>query len=176
MARRRQRRWALDGTELNLAAMLDMAFQLLMFFVLTFSPAPIESQIRMLMPSPHPVTGIGSVSRWPSASESGADIPAADSPDDRSITITVLGTPDGRVRDLAVDRDIVADLPSLGTQFRKAMSEAGSPCRVVLQVDANLQYQDLLNVIEICTPGRAEGELPVEKLTFVELRDNKKLR
>jgi hypothetical protein len=80
------------------------------------------------------------------------------------------------VQDLAVDRDIVADLPSLGTQFRKAMSEAGSPCRVVLQVDANLQYQDLLNVIEICTPGRAEGELPVEKLTFVELRDNKKLR
>lgn len=171
MARRRQRRWALDGTELNLAAMLDMAFQLLMFFVLTFSPAPIESQIHMLMPAPHPVTGIGSVSDPPLA---GA--PANDDRGDRSITVTVLGSPDGRVRDMAVDRDIVADLPALGAQFRKAMVEAGAPCKVVLQVDANLQYQDLLNVLEKCTPGRAEGELAIEKLTFVELRDNTKLR
>jgi biopolymer transport protein ExbD len=28
--------------ELNLAAMLDMAFQLLTFFILTFKPAPVE--------------------------------------------------------------------------------------------------------------------------------------
>ena len=48
--------------ELNLAAMLDMAFQLLTFFILTFKPAPVEGQIDVRMPPPKPVTqkaGVG---------------------------------------------------------------------------------------------------------------------
>ncbi len=36
-----------EEVELNLAAMLDMAFQLLTFFVLTFKPAPVEGQIAL---------------------------------------------------------------------------------------------------------------------------------
>ncbi len=36
--------------ELNMAAMLDMAFQLLAFFILTFRPSPVESQISLRMP------------------------------------------------------------------------------------------------------------------------------
>ncbi len=44
--------------ELNLAAMLDMAFQLLTFFILTFRPAPVEGQILLRMPPPQPVTAL----------------------------------------------------------------------------------------------------------------------
>ena len=33
-----------DEVELNLAAMLDMAFQLLTFFILTFKPAPWKAR------------------------------------------------------------------------------------------------------------------------------------
>ena len=36
--------------ELNLVAMLDLAFQLLAFFILTFKPAPAEGQILLRMP------------------------------------------------------------------------------------------------------------------------------
>ena len=32
--------------------MLDMAFQLLTFFILTFRPAPIEGQISLRLPPP----------------------------------------------------------------------------------------------------------------------------
>lgn len=47
-----------DGVELNLAAMLDMAFQLLAFFIMTFKPAPIEGQINLKLPPPKPVAGV----------------------------------------------------------------------------------------------------------------------
>src|SRR5262245_9694724 len=57
MSRRHKKKKRNQGeVELNLAAMLDMAFQLLTFFILTFKPAPIEGQIELRMPPPMPVT------------------------------------------------------------------------------------------------------------------------
>ena len=55
--RRRRKRRSQSEVELNLAAMLDMAFQLLAFFVLTFRPPPLEGQISLRLPPPLPVTG-----------------------------------------------------------------------------------------------------------------------
>src|SRR6266852_4985626 len=55
MSRRRQRHRSNKGVELNLAAMLDMAFQILTFFILTFRPAPVEGQIQLRMPPPQPL-------------------------------------------------------------------------------------------------------------------------
>ncbi len=47
--------------ELNLASMLDMAFQLLAFFVLTFHPSPIEGQLSLHLPPAVPVTNVATV-------------------------------------------------------------------------------------------------------------------
>ena len=44
-----------EEVELNLAAMLDMAFRILTFFVLTFKPAPVEGQVALRMPPPQPL-------------------------------------------------------------------------------------------------------------------------
>ena len=49
-----------DDVELNLTAMLDMAFQLLAFFILTFRPSPVEGQIMLRMPPPQPITNVNS--------------------------------------------------------------------------------------------------------------------
>ena len=49
---RRKRRGSGEEVELNLAAMLDMAFQLLTFFILTFKPAPVEGQVNLRLPPP----------------------------------------------------------------------------------------------------------------------------
>ena len=43
---------------LNVTAMLDMAFQLLAFFVLTFRPPPGEDQIYLKLPPAQPVAGM----------------------------------------------------------------------------------------------------------------------
>src|SRR5262245_10487276 len=44
-----------SDVELNMAAMLDMAFQLLAFFILTFRPSPVESPMALRMPQPAPL-------------------------------------------------------------------------------------------------------------------------
>ena len=58
MSRRHHRRRSKKGVELNLAAMLDMAFQLLTFFILTFRPAPIEGHLALNLPPPIPLTKV----------------------------------------------------------------------------------------------------------------------
>ncbi len=50
MSRHRKKTLGAEAVELNLAAMLDMAFQLLAFFILTFKPAPVEGDIALRMP------------------------------------------------------------------------------------------------------------------------------
>ncbi len=59
MGRRRKKKHLQGEVELNLAAMLDMAFQLLAFFILTFKPAPTEGYIALRMPPPQATTKPG---------------------------------------------------------------------------------------------------------------------
>src|SRR5208283_4771297 len=47
-----------EDVELNVTAMLDMAFQLLAFFILTFRPPPGEAQIYLKLPPAKPVVGL----------------------------------------------------------------------------------------------------------------------
>ena len=44
------RQHSAEGVELNVTAMLDMAFQLLAFFVLTFRPGPVEPAVQLHLP------------------------------------------------------------------------------------------------------------------------------
>ena len=55
MRRRRHRGRSKHDVELNLAAMLDMAFQLLAFFILTFRPSPVEGELALNLPPPRAV-------------------------------------------------------------------------------------------------------------------------
>ena len=47
-----------EDVTLNVTAMLDMAFQLLAFFILTFRPPPGEDQIYLKLPPAQPVAGM----------------------------------------------------------------------------------------------------------------------
>src|SRR5262245_38013148 len=135
MERRRRRRRSAEGVEINLAAMLDMAFQILVFFILTFSPMPIESQIAAMLPAstinqnmfPEHFGGLGSINQQDDA---------------RPVTITVLASEAGEIRDLAVDDTIVPDLQGLRQQLYKTTS-GGCKYALVLQVDAKVHYQEL---------------------------------
>ncbi len=60
MAKRAKKHRSSEEVQLNLAAMLDMAFQLLAFFILTFRPSPVEGQLLLNLPPPTPVTKVSS--------------------------------------------------------------------------------------------------------------------
>src|SRR4030095_10517717 len=94
--RHRKRRNQGD-VELNLAAMLDMAFQLLTFFILTFRPAPVEGQILLRMPPPMPVTNINS------GQKAGADESNTNPVQGlNTLIVTVVAQSDGSLRQLAI--------------------------------------------------------------------------
>jgi biopolymer transport protein ExbD len=141
---------------MNLAAMLDMAFQLLMFFILTFSPMPLESQIAAQLP----VSGAITRSMLPRDDNGGL------------VTVTVLASDVGGVRDLAVDQAIVRDVDGLKQQLQRTIASQGR-CNLVMQVDTKLHFQELVHVVDACMQvGGVANEL-IEHMTFVELREQR---
>src|SRR6185312_8558358 len=102
---RRHRRRKQSDVELNLAAMLDMAFQLLTFFILTFKPAPVEGQIDLMLPPPQPVTAK-------------TDAPPAGSVDKNdpvqglnSLVISVFPNPNGSIAQIAIGENNIGQSP-----------------------------------------------------------------
>jgi biopolymer transport protein ExbD len=168
--RRRRRRRRFEGVELNLAAMLDMAFQLLMFFILTFSPTPLESQVAMLLP------GSGPIARLKPLNEESVNVDSSPpTPREQPLTVTVLSTPSGTVQAMAVGDVIVPDLAALNTGLRTAIDQAGGACsQLFLQFDGRLNYQSLLQIVEACTQGAVASPAEKRRITFVELRDKSK--
>ena len=81
--------------ELNMAAMLDMAFQLLAFFILTFNPSPVEAEISLRMPPPKAAPG--QVSQLPPDLQ-----PPIPDEEGQEVPISVYSTADGEISRIMV--------------------------------------------------------------------------
>src|SRR5579864_4639194 len=104
MRRNRRKRPQTEEVSLNLAAMLDMAFQLLAFFILTFKPNPVEGQINLnLPPAHHEIRPAGP--------------PAPGGPDPglvagaKTLTITIAAAENGQVASVRVGLEKLFDGP-----------------------------------------------------------------
>lgn len=165
MRRRGRRRRAQSKVELNLAAMLDMAFQLLAFFILTFKPMPIEGQLSLKLPPPKPVTNVN------------ANAPAGDDAKNldpvagiSSLVITVLPDANGQIGSLAIGDGGVGNVAVLDDRLRTILADPGNPFeQVLLQIGPNLRYEELLKVIDVCTRQKMANGSALSKLSFVEL-------
>ncbi len=164
MARRRKRSGS-DGVELNLAAMLDMAFQLLAFFILTFHPAPVEGQILLRMPPAQPVTPVRD------AVQAGSDA-ANDNPVQglNSLVISVIPNAGGGIGSMAIGEAAVATLSGLNDRLKTILGDQASPFdQVVIQVGSGLRYDALMSLVDVCTRQKLPGGQKLTKLSFVEL-------
>ena len=122
MARRR----STEDVELNVTAMLDMAFQLLAFFVLTFRPAPFEPAVQLHMPLAQSVVrgagpGPGEIVKETSFKPAGVD----------TLRINLFSTSGG------LDRMTINGFPAetfevLRDNMRKFLTEPGSPIEQVV--------------------------------------------
>ena len=120
MARRRRKKN--EEVELNLAAMLDMAFQLLTFFILTFKPAPVEGQIELKMPPPQPVTAKTDA---PPAGSKNSDDPVQGL---NSLVISIFPTPGGQIAQLAIGENNIGPSPQqLEGQLKTVLSDPSNP-------------------------------------------------
>src|SRR5580693_6470401 len=94
MRRHKRKRASQEEVVLNLAAMLDMAFQLLAFFILTFRPAPVEGQINLNLPPPVPIAQQKPEDK---PDDGGVGIAAA-----HTLTIRIVAAGNGQVASISV--------------------------------------------------------------------------
>lgn len=164
---RRKRRRSQGEVELNLAAMLDMAFQLLTFFILTFKPAPIEGQVLLRMPPPQPVTN-------PNGQQAGDN--ASNTNPVQGLTtlvVSVVANSDGSVKQMAVGEQSIAGITALERRLEEIFRDPGNGFdQVIIQVDSRLHYGPLMQVIDVCTRQKLPSGEPLSKLSFVELPTN----
>ncbi|MBI3836879.1 MAG: biopolymer transporter ExbD [Planctomycetia bacterium] len=167
MSRRRKRRRSENAVELNLAAMLDMAFQLLTFFILTFRPVPVEGQISLRMPPAQPVTPVRNAVQAGSDAANENPVQGLD-----SLVISVIPNAAGGISSMAIGEGVVATLTGLNDRLKTVLSDQASPFdQVVIQVGPVLRYDALMGVVDVCTRQRLPTGQKLTKLSFVELPD-----
>ena len=165
MGRRRKRRIQSE-VELNLAAMLDMAFQLLAFFVLTFRSPPLEGQISLRLPPPQAVVGAKT------GQQAGEDLSNKNPLKNlNTLTISVFADPrTGAIASLGVGESQVPGLAALEGRLKEVFADPGNPFdQVIIQVSDSCRYDELMKVIDICTRQKLPDGKKLSKLSFVEL-------
>jgi biopolymer transport protein ExbD len=162
MRRKRRRQ---GEVELNLAAMLDMAFQLLTFFILTFRPAPIEGQLKLHLPPPTSLTNMKS------QTQAGADTanknPVAGL---GTLVVSIFPSPSGKIATLAVGDAMIPTVSQLEKRLQEIFAEPTSPFdQVILQVGSEVRYEEVMRVLDACTRQKLANGQSLSKLSFVEL-------
>jgi biopolymer transport protein ExbD len=164
---RRKKRHIQGDVELNMAAMLDMAFQLLAFFILTYHPSPVEGCIAIRMPLPTPMTN-------PDTSQDGG----AESPGDANaitnamaLPITVTADEKGAISAIRIGgHPPVSDIQGLERKLHGIMKVSEIPFeQVLLRVSPDLEYENLLKIIEICARNKLTSRDQPTKLSIVEI-------
>ena len=157
-----------DTVELNVAAMLDMAFQLLAFFILTFKPSAVESQIMMRLPADKPVT------QAPSPQISATDVVD----EGLMVPISIYSTPEGEIEKLEIGQLVISAptveelLPIFRTKLADIIRDGSDT--VSIRVGEDLRYERLMQVVDIC----GKQELPnrpgerLSKVSIVPLKAN----
>ena len=152
--------------ELNLAAMLDMAFQLLAFFILTFQPSPNEGAVKLRLPQAMPPDNIRSI-----ATPIGATNGSLESVSLKTLTINVIADPQsGEITSLGIGDTEITGLPALERRMHELFADPGNPFeQVLLQVSDNCRYDELMRVVETCVKQRLPGSRELPKLAMVEI-------
>jgi biopolymer transport protein ExbD len=163
MSRRRRRRVKQDGVTLNMAAMLDMAFQLLAFFIMTFKPMALEQQIALKLPPPERIR-----SDAPSKAEPSKDIISMLT----TMRIGLEASPDGMLANIAFldDGSRARNLDDFQAKMKTKLERAdkASPIeQVVLEIDPRLNLQSTMEVMDRCLQQRLPDGKQLTKISPV---------
>jgi len=172
MSRRKKKKQAGEEVKLNMAAMLDMAFQLLTFFILTFRPSPIEGQIDLNLPPPIAVAQSRPIEKTDQGESTGAALPGFG-----TLVITVNAAEDGELSSLVLgERPLLrgrlrpGDLSALDRELQNIFTLSGGTFDAIqLHVDPKLNYESFLLLMDVCARQKTEDGKKIEKLSFIEL-------
>jgi len=154
-----------EAVELNVTAMLDMAFQLLAFFILTFRPAPVEAQVLLHMPLPQPVANVHSGEAAGTNQLNANPLAMLN-----TLVITAVANKSGALEQLALGETAMGNsLAALDGRLSRILKDKGNAFdQVVIQVDSRLRYEELMRVIDVCTRQKLSDGKPLTRLSFAE--------
>ncbi|MGA2066562.1 MAG: biopolymer transporter ExbD [Thermoguttaceae bacterium] len=162
------RRRSQEEVELNLASMLDMAFQLLFFFILTFKPPPAEGQIGLRMPPAQPCCPTkgtnppGETSGDPTTVQPLTTLAIQVVSRDGGIDAIQVGVP-GRMAPVPAINQLNDEL----IRYFKGSADAFE--QVVISASPELAWSELMRVVESCANQRFSDGTKLGKLSFVAL-------
>jgi biopolymer transport protein ExbD len=127
--------------------MLDMAFQLLAFFVLTFKAPSAETHIDLHLPTtPAALPSAPRGQARPSPSR------AVDADLENDLLVRAEADDLGDLKALRLGEAAVPDLPALGERLRRYAQLLGRrPLRVRLVADDRLRYEPAARIIATCS-------------------------
>jgi biopolymer transport protein ExbD len=131
-----------EGPEVPVTPMLDMAFQLLTFFVLTYKPAPSEGQFVMSLLPAQPATAI--------TAEAPSDKPSENLPATlRTLPTTLKAGEGGRLVQIMVgETPLATDTKALEAELEKYFADPDLPFdQTIIKVDPRLRYSELMRVV-----------------------------
>ncbi len=149
-----------EEVTLNVTAMLDMAFQLLAFFVLTFKPPPIEAQIFLKLPPAQNILMNGK-------QDAGQDI-SRDPKDIKPVKSLLVHLEDrgggGSVADvrIGISSEPLKQIPyhELETDLHDWIEKQGFE-QLVVQFTPTLRWDEVMKVVDMCAKiPTKEGKLP----------------
>jgi biopolymer transport protein ExbD len=163
MRKRRNVRRAEEPT-VQIAPMLDMAFQLLTFFILTYHPLPTEGQFLMNLLPPQPATSINAEA--PTDAAASDKLPASL----RTLPTVLKAGPGGSLGEIAVgEQTIPTDPVALEKELDKYLQDPNLPFdQTLLKVDPNLKYSELMKVINAFSNAFNRAKKP-PNISFDEL-------
>ena len=164
--RRHKKKQKVEGPNVPIAPMLDMAFQLLTFFVLTYHPVPPEGQFVMNLLPPQPATAMAAA---PAANQAA---PSDELPVALRTLPTILKAGDGgRLARIVVEQnEIPTDPKALEEALDKYLQDPDLPFdQTLIKVDPKLRYSELMKVINAFSNAFVKAKKD-PKLSFEELR------
>ena len=139
---------------LPITPMLDMAFQLLFFFIMNFNPADLEGQLDMSLPDKTEAQARRPEEVKPDAK---AGKPDLEPPSDLTVKVRTQldGVHDGEISAIFVHKlesreEPVDGLDGLKAYLKKAQGTVANKEAIKIQADGKLKLRSTLNVMDTC--------------------------
>lgn len=159
MSRASQRVRQQEDVEIPVTPMLDMAFQLLTFFILTYHPMPSEGQFAMTMLPAAPATDFRAQATAEPAKPDDS-LPAAL----RTLPTVLRAGEAGKLGRVTIGETNVDGMAALRKELETILKDPTLPFdQALIKVDPSLRYSELMQVIDVFS------SLKVTKISFAEL-------
>ena len=163
MFQRKKKRGGDEEISIPITPMLDMAFQLLTFFILTYHPMPAEVQFSMNLMPAAPATDFRAAETAAETAAPNDSIPAAL----RTLPTVLRVGEAGKLGRVSLGEQDVQGMAALKRELELIIKDPSLPFdQALIKVDPNLKYSELIQVIDVFYT------LKVTKISFAELGAN----